>query len=98
VPRDDALGGNSDLVHAKKGGAMLNEQVELMKAARVKEQLEPFPTGQLPRLVLLLHALHTTQSSLLLFSLRQLLQPFGNCAHMDFSLRIGLSWQRVILN
>ena len=36
---------DSNLIHTKERGSMLNKQIKLVKAARVKKQIEPFTSS-----------------------------------------------------
>src|SRR5262249_49921296 len=53
---DDAIAGDSAVLHAELGRAVLDEHVELLERAPVHEQLETFARGQLAALVLRLDA------------------------------------------
>ena len=55
--RDDAVGRNFLFVHAEQGGVMLHEKLHFLKAAFIKQPVQPFTGRELPAVVLLLHLL-----------------------------------------
>src|SRR5438128_1097289 len=55
VARDDAVSRDSLRVHPEVGCAVLDEGVRLDEAARIEEEIDPLPRGQLPLLVLRLN-------------------------------------------
>jgi len=55
--RDDAVGGNFLFIHAEQGGMMLDEKLHFLKAAFIKQPVQPFAGRELSTVVLLLHLL-----------------------------------------
>ncbi len=76
-----ALCRDNGLIHPEESSPMADKHVKLVETAAVEKGIQPFPSGQLARVMLLLNALRPAQGFLFSLSFLQLLQTVGDTAH-----------------